>query len=72
MAVMDRTGVARALEQIASYMELTGENHFRVRAFTGAAKTIEGFPRDLEAAIAGPLDRNLKERVIAEVARLRR
>ena len=52
MAVMDRAGVARALEQIASYLELTGENPFRVRAFTGAAKTIEGFPRDLESAIA--------------------
>jgi tetratricopeptide (TPR) repeat protein/predicted Ser/Thr protein kinase len=31
-----------------------------------------GARADLEAAIAGPLDRNLKERVIAEVARLRR
>jgi tetratricopeptide (TPR) repeat protein len=31
-----------------------------------------GARSDLEAAIAGPLDRDLKERVIAEVARLRR
>ncbi|MES2304922.1 MAG: DNA polymerase/3'-5' exonuclease PolX [Gemmatimonadota bacterium] len=52
MAVMDRTGVARALEQIAAYLELKGENTFRVRAFTGAAKTVEGFPGELDPAIA--------------------
>ena len=52
MAVMDRTGVARALDQLAAYLELKGENTFRVRAFTGAAKTVEGFPGELEAAIA--------------------
>jgi serine/threonine-protein kinase len=33
---------------------------------------VAGARVDLEAAIAGPLDRDLKERVIAEVARLRR
>ncbi|MEP6590234.1 MAG: DNA polymerase/3'-5' exonuclease PolX [Gemmatimonadota bacterium] len=49
---MDRTGVARALDQLAAYLELKGENTFRVRAFTGAAKTVEGFPGELEAAIA--------------------
>ena len=43
-AMMDRTGVARSLEQIAAYLELKGENPFRVRAFTGAAKTVLGFP----------------------------
>lgn len=52
MAVMDRTGVARALDQLAAYLELKGENTFRVRAFTGAAKTVEGFPGELETAIA--------------------
>jgi DNA polymerase (family 10) len=52
MAVMDRTGVARALEKIADYLELKGENTFRVRAFTGAAKTVEGFPGSLTDAIA--------------------
>lgn len=51
MAVMDKTGVARGLEQIASFLELKGENPFRVRAFTTAARTIEGFSGDLEAAI---------------------
>ncbi len=52
MAVMDRTAVARALDQIAAYLELKGENTFRVRAFTGAAKTVEGFAAPLDEAIA--------------------
>lgn len=52
MGVMDRTGVARALEQIAAYLELKGENTFRVRAFTAAAKTVEALSVDLETAIA--------------------
>lgn len=51
-AMMDRTGVARSLEQIASYLELNGENPFRVRAFNGAAKTILGFPAELDVALA--------------------
>ncbi|HEY4320563.1 MAG TPA: DNA polymerase/3'-5' exonuclease PolX [Gemmatimonadales bacterium] len=52
MAVMDRTGVARSLEQIAAYLEFNGENPFRVRAFTAAAKSILGFTTDLDVAIA--------------------
>ena len=51
MTTMDRTGVAPALEQIASYLELQGENAFRVRAFTAAAKTVQGFPGDLASAL---------------------
>jgi DNA polymerase (family X) len=52
MALMDRTGVARSLEQIAAYLEFKGENRFRVRAFNTAAKTILAFPGDLETALA--------------------
>jgi DNA polymerase (family 10) len=52
MAMMDRTGVARSLEQIASYLEFKGENPFRVRAFTAAARSVLGFPAELEAGIA--------------------
>ncbi len=52
MAVMDRTGVARSLEQIASYLEFKGENPFRVRAFTTAARSVLGFGGDLQAGIA--------------------
>jgi len=52
MAVMDRTGVARALDQIAAYLELKGENTFRIRAFTAAAKTVAAFPAELAAGLA--------------------
>lgn len=52
MAAMDRTGVARSLEQIASYLEFKGENPFRIRAFTTAARSILGFSADLSAAIS--------------------
>jgi len=52
MPMMDRKGVAVTLERIASYLELQGENPFRVRAFRTAGKTVEGFPSELNAAIA--------------------
>lgn len=52
MALMDRHGVAVTLDRIASYLELKGENPFRVRAFRTAEKTIEGFPGELDEAIA--------------------
>ena len=52
MAMMDRKAVASAIERIASYLELKGENPFRVRAFKGAAKTVEGWPGELATAIA--------------------
>jgi DNA polymerase (family 10) len=52
MAMMDRTGVARSLEQIAAYLDFKGENPFRVRAFTAAARSVLGFAGDLEAGIA--------------------
>ncbi len=49
---MDKKTVAATLEQIAAYLELQGENPFRVRAFRSAAKTVEGFPGDLAPSIA--------------------
>jgi DNA polymerase (family 10) len=52
MTVMDRTEVAAALERIASYLELRGENPFRVRAFRTATRTVEGLSGDLATAIA--------------------
>lgn len=51
MAAMDRTGVARALERISAYLALKGENPFRVRAFTVAARGVLGHPGDLAAAL---------------------
>ena len=52
MPMMDRTGVSRSLEQIAAYLDFKGENPFRVRAFTAAARSILGVPGDLETGIA--------------------
>lgn len=48
---MDRTAIARVLEQIASYLELSGENPFRVRAFRTAAKAVSALPGDPAAAL---------------------
>lgn len=58
MAMMDRTGVARSLEQIASYLEFQGENPFRVRAFNAAARSILG--------VSGDLDEGLRDGSLAQ------
>jgi DNA polymerase/3'-5' exonuclease PolX len=47
---MDRTAVARVLEQIAAHLEFQEENPFRIRAFRTAAKAIRGLP--VEPAVA--------------------
>ena len=49
---MDKKAVAKTLERIASLMELKGENPFRVRAFTTAARAVSGLPGTLDAALA--------------------
>lgn len=49
---MDRTAVGHVLDQVASYLELRGENPFRVRAFRTAARTISGLSGELDAALA--------------------
>lgn len=49
---IDRSVVAHALEQIASYLELQGENPFRVRAFRSAARSVAGLSGEVAAALA--------------------
>ncbi|HET7790871.1 MAG TPA: PHP domain-containing protein [Gemmatimonadales bacterium] len=44
---MDRRAVTDVLEQIASCLELEGENPFRVRAYRTAAEAIGGFSGDI-------------------------
>lgn len=51
-AAMDRTAVAHVLEQIASHLELQGENPFRVRAFRTAARAVSGLAVEPAAALA--------------------
>ena len=45
-AMMDRTGVARSLEQIASYLELRGENRFKIGAYEKAARAVQRLAAD--------------------------
>jgi DNA polymerase (family 10) len=49
---MDKTGIARVLDQMASLMELKGENTFRVRAFKTASRALAGLPEDVAGALA--------------------
>jgi len=49
---MDKRAVAQALEQIAEFMELQGENTFRVRAFRTAAKAVGSLGGELPEALA--------------------
>ena len=45
---MNKKIIIRTLEKIALYMELLGENHFKVAAFRKAANTLELDPRSLQ------------------------
>jgi DNA polymerase (family X) len=49
---VDKKSAAQVLEQIASFLELKGENPFRIRAFRTASKTIAGVPGELAPALA--------------------
>jgi DNA polymerase (family 10) len=48
---MDRKAVASVLEQIAAFLELKGENPFRIRAFRTAARAVGSFSGDLREGL---------------------
>ncbi len=48
---MDKKAVADVLEQIAAFLELRGENLFRIRAFRTAARAIGGYGGDLRQGL---------------------
>jgi DNA polymerase (family X) len=48
---VDKKAVADVLEQIAAFLELKGENPFRIRAFRTAARAIGGFGGDLRQGL---------------------
>ncbi len=48
---MDRKAVAQVMEQIAAFLELRGENPFRIRAFRTAAKAVGSYPGALTQAL---------------------
>lgn len=49
---VDRKSAAQVLEQVAAFLELKGENPFRIRAFRTAAKALVGLPVELREALA--------------------
>jgi hypothetical protein len=57
LAHVDKKSAAQVLEQIASFLELKGENPFRIRAFRTASKTIAGLPGELAPALADGTNR---------------
>jgi DNA polymerase (family 10) len=72
---MDRKAVANVLDEIASYLELKGEEPFRVRTYRTAARAVSGLSDDLNAAVArgalaelkgiGPATQEVIEEVLA-------
>jgi DNA polymerase (family 10) len=48
---MDKKAVAQVLEQIAAFLELKGENPFRIRAFRTASRAVAGFAGDLREGL---------------------
>ncbi|MCM8776633.1 MAG: DNA polymerase/3'-5' exonuclease PolX [Candidatus Omnitrophica bacterium] len=48
---VDKNHVIKCLRQIAVLLELKNENIFKVRAFTNAARILEGHPKDLAALV---------------------
>ncbi len=49
---MDKWKVARVLDEIASYVELSDTNRFKATAYERAAKAVTGLDRDLEELVA--------------------
>ena len=47
---MDKKDVARLLDQIAAFLELKGDNPFRIRAYQTAARAVSTYTGDLKRA----------------------
>lgn len=50
--MLDKFGIARALREIGSLLELEGENPFKVRAYENAARALEALAEDVGALVA--------------------
>ena len=48
---MDKHAAAHVLDQIASFLELKGDNPFRVRAFRNAAEAVQNYGGDIAASL---------------------
>ena len=49
---MNRQQIADIFTEVATFLELRGDNPFRVRAYANAARTIESLPEDLATLAA--------------------
>jgi DNA polymerase (family 10) len=45
--MMEKNDIAAVLDEIATFMELTGENPFKIRAYSAGARTLENLTEDL-------------------------
>lgn len=57
---MNKSDLVAALEDMATLLELNGENVFKVRAFQNGARVVEQFPGDVVAAVKDGSLRNEK------------
>ena len=53
---MTNSEIAEAFETIVGLLEMKGEKSFTIRAYQRAARTIDRFPRDLDAMVRGEED----------------
>lgn len=51
--MLDKFGVARALREIGTLLELEGENPFKIRAYETGARAVEAIAEDLGLLVAG-------------------
>ena len=50
---MEKNDIAAVLDEIATFMELTGENPFKIRAYSAGARILENLTEDLGELIDG-------------------
>ena len=73
--MMEKNDIARVLDEIATFMELTGENPFKIRAYSAGARILENMTEDLGELIdTGKLADipGLGEALVDKISTLRR
>jgi len=73
--MMEKSDIAAVLDEIATLLELTGENPFKIRAYAAGARTLENLTEDLGELIAsGRLAEvpGLGEALVEKITTLRR
>jgi DNA polymerase (family 10) len=73
--MMEKSDIATVLDEIATFMELTGENPFKIRAYSAGARTLDNMTEDLGVLIdSGKLADipGLGEALVDKITTLRR